>query len=116
LIGEADHVMSPVGGVGINYAIQDAVVAANVLSEPLKVGKIRLRDLAEVQRQRAWPTRIIQAFQNFLQRRVVTNVVNSDKPLKVSPLLCFLLKLPLVGSFTARLISFGPSLVNVKEL
>src|SRR2546429_7648583 len=83
LIGVAAHVLSPVGGVGINYAIQDAVVAANLLSEPLKAGKIRLRDLAEVQRQRAWPTRIIQAFQNFIQRRVVANVVNSAKSLKV---------------------------------
>jgi hypothetical protein len=91
------------------------VVAANVLSEPLKAGKIRLRDLAEVQRQRAWPTRIIQAFQNFIQRRVVANVVNSDKSLKVSPLLRFLLKMPLVGTLPARLIAFGPWPVHVKE-
>jgi len=49
--------MSPVGGVGINYAIQDAVVAANVLTTPLLSGRIPEADLAEVQRQREWPTR-----------------------------------------------------------
>ena len=52
--------MSPVGGVGINYAIQDAVEAANLLTEPLKRGRLRLSDLAAVQRQREIPTRIIQ--------------------------------------------------------
>jgi 2-polyprenyl-6-methoxyphenol hydroxylase-like FAD-dependent oxidoreductase len=55
--------MSPVGGVGINYAIQDAVVAANVLAGPLMAGRTTEADLAEVQRQREWPTRIIQAVQ-----------------------------------------------------
>ena len=59
LIGDAAHVMSPVGAVGINYAIQDAVEAANVLAGPLQTGRLKVSDLAEVQRQREWPTRII---------------------------------------------------------
>ena len=83
LIGDAAHVMSPIAGVGINYAIQDATVAANVLSDDLRAGKLPLRDLAEVQRKREWPTRMIQGFQNIMQGQVLTKVLKSNEPLTI---------------------------------
>jgi 2-polyprenyl-6-methoxyphenol hydroxylase-like FAD-dependent oxidoreductase len=71
LIGDAAHVMSPAGGVGINFAIQDAVAAANRLAGPLLRGEVRLRDLAAVQRRREWMTRVVQFFQAAVPRRVL---------------------------------------------
>ena len=63
--------MSPAGGVGINYAIQDAVAAANLLAEPLLTGRVRIRDLAAVQRRREWITRLVQAYQAIVPRRLI---------------------------------------------
>ena len=71
-IGDAAHAMSPIGGVGINLAIQDAVATANILAAPLAAGRAGFADLERVQRRRETPTRFIQAIQLFLQNRMVT--------------------------------------------
>jgi 2-polyprenyl-6-methoxyphenol hydroxylase-like FAD-dependent oxidoreductase len=77
-IGDAAHAMSPVGGVGINLAIQDAVAAANLLSEPLRAGRLGSDHLRRVQRRRQWPTRVTQRLQLLVQERVITQALGGD--------------------------------------
>jgi 2-polyprenyl-6-methoxyphenol hydroxylase-like FAD-dependent oxidoreductase len=74
-IGDAAHAMSPVGGVGINLAIQDAVAAANILVGPLLAGRINNSHLAAVQRRRSLPTRVTQVFQMIVQKQLVERVL-----------------------------------------
>jgi FAD binding domain len=76
LIGDAAHVMSSAGGNGINYAIQDAVAAANLLSAPLLAGRVSVEDLARVQSRREWPVRFIQALVNVLQDCLIAAALN----------------------------------------
>ena len=116
LIGDAAHVMSPAGGVGINYAIADAVAAANVLGRPLKTGRVAVRDLAAVQRRREWPTRIIQALQTALQNTVLAGVLTSTNQLRVPWAVRALFRIPVLRDLPARLLAFGIWPVHVASL
>jgi 2-polyprenyl-6-methoxyphenol hydroxylase-like FAD-dependent oxidoreductase len=78
-IGDAAHAMSPIGGVGINLAIQDAVAAANILAEPLRRDELSDADLDRVQRRRTFPTRATQAMQVFVQNQVIERVLSNDR-------------------------------------
>ncbi len=107
LIGDAAHVMSPVGGVGINYAIQDAIEAANQLAEPLKAGQVTTAQLAAVQNRREFPIRVIQRFQGFVQDRVVRTALDRDRPFQLPLAARILLRIPILRDIPARLIAFG---------
>ena len=113
-IGDAAHAMSPIGGVGINLAIQDAVAAANILAEPLRSGAAGEEVLRRVQERREFPTRVIQGLQVFLQKRVIARVLTSMalKP----PLLVKLMQMfPVLRRIPARILGVGVRPEHVRQ-
>jgi 2-polyprenyl-6-methoxyphenol hydroxylase-like FAD-dependent oxidoreductase len=114
-IGDAAHAMSPVGGVGINLAIQDAVAAANILAAPLREGRLTTEALRRVQRRRKLPTWIVQRLQVFVQDRVIRRVLGSRK-LPSPPLAVRLLRrFPVLRRIPARLVGLGPRPEHVRS-
>ena len=117
-IGDAAHAMSPVGGVGINLAIQDAVAAANILAAPLRTGSVGSGELAQVQRRRSFPTRATQRLQVLIQNNVVSRVLaGRTMPSPPWPLR-LLSRIPLLQRLPARVIGVGfrPEHVRIPEM
>ena len=107
-IGDAAHAMSPIGGVGINLAIQDAVATANILAAPIKAGRNIDNLLVKVEQRRLLPTRIIQALQKLAQDNVIGRLIAPDAVLTKPPLALRLLKrFPRLRRIPARLIGLG---------
>jgi 2-polyprenyl-6-methoxyphenol hydroxylase-like FAD-dependent oxidoreductase len=107
-IGDSAHAMSPIGGVGINLAIQDAVAAANILAQPLSRGRLTDDQLQLVQKRREFPTRITQRFQVFAHRRFIGPALSSQAPVRTLPLPLKLLKeFPILRRIPARMVGLG---------
>ena len=107
-IGDAAHAMSPIGGIGINLAIQDAVAAANALAGPLARGEDADPLLQRVQDRRMFPTRVIQGAQKIAQERVIGRVLQNLSPITKPPLIVRLLdSYPLLRRIPGRLIGLG---------
>jgi 2-polyprenyl-6-methoxyphenol hydroxylase-like FAD-dependent oxidoreductase len=106
-IGDAAHAMSPIGGVGINLAVQDAVAAANILSGPLARGACRASDLARVQKRREFPTRVVQRAQLLAQDLFLKRTLEGQLPQKMPVALKLLQRFPMLRRIPARLVGMG---------
>jgi 2-polyprenyl-6-methoxyphenol hydroxylase-like FAD-dependent oxidoreductase len=115
-IGDAAHAMSPIGGVGINLAIQDAIAAANLLAAPLAAGEtLNENQLDAVRRRRLLATRIVQGFQVLAQNRLFRLSAEGDRA-RIDPRpIALIARIPLLGRLAARMIGLGVRLERVRS-
>jgi len=106
-IGDCAHAMSPVGGVGINLAVQDAIATANILAQPLADGTVTTGQLEAVQKRRMFPTRATQRVQVVVQERVIDKVLGSNKPIGAPWPLRLFNAVPFLSRIPARVVGMG---------
>ncbi|HXM20684.1 MAG TPA: FAD-dependent oxidoreductase [Terriglobales bacterium] len=106
-IGDAAHAMSPIGGVGINLAIQDAIATANILAQPFRERAPGVGDLAKVQRRRALPTRLTQKFQVLIQKQVITRVLATSERIELPWPLRRMLRSKFLSRIRGRIVGIG---------
>jgi 2-polyprenyl-6-methoxyphenol hydroxylase-like FAD-dependent oxidoreductase len=116
-IGDAAHAMSPIGGVGVNLAVQDAVAAANILWQPLRTAILTEDDLAKVEKRRELPTRLTQRLQVIIQNNVIDRLLAADQPLKAPLLLRLSSRFAWLRRIPARIVGLGfrPEHVHTPE-
>ena len=106
-IGDAAHAMSPIGGVGINLAVQDAVAAANILAEPLRRGTVTINTLKQIQQRREFPTRVTQRLQIIMQNNIIQPALANQGKRPRAPLFLKMMQWPLLRRIPGRLLALG---------